>query len=174
MRAGRGAIDIKGSGSIGVFNVRKQPNSRMCFVCGRENPVGLKLEFYEDREANQVIAEVTIPDVYQGYPGVVHGGIVSTILDEISGRAVMMEAGDEELLATLHMSVRFRLPTPTETPLTAVGWLKHAGGVGAKVAGEIRLPDGTVTAECESLLSQRPPSFQEAWEDEKRYWTVDE
>ncbi|MGD9001662.1 MAG: PaaI family thioesterase [Anaerolineae bacterium] len=154
--------------------MRKQPNSRMCFVCGRQNPVGLSLVFSEDGESAQVKAEVTIADAYQGYPGVVHGGIVTAILDEVSGRAVMMEEGDDRLLATLRITVRFQQPTPTETPLTAVGWVEQIGGIGAKVAGEIRLPDGTVTAECESLLSEPPDSFKEAWEEEKRYWKVDE
>jgi uncharacterized protein (TIGR00369 family) len=144
----------------------------MCFVCGRENPVGLRLDFHEDHEAHQVKASVTVPDTYQGYPGVVHGGIVSTILDEISGRAVMMDQGHDRLFATLRMTVRFRRPTPTETPLTAVGWVRQIGGIGAKVAGEIRLPDGTVTADCEALLTEPPESFKEAWEDEMRYWKV--
>lgn len=152
--------------------MQRQPTSRMCFVCGRENPVGLKLEFYEDHAANQVRAEVTIPDQYQGYPGVVHGGIISTILDEVSGRAVMLEEGDEGLMATLRMTIRFRRPTPTETPLTAVGWVEQVSGVGARVAGEVRLPDGTVTAECESLLAEPPERFREAWEAEKPYWGV--
>jgi uncharacterized protein (TIGR00369 family) len=146
----------------------------MCFVCGRQNPVGLKLDFYEDHESNQIRAQFTVSDAYQGYPGVVHGGIVSTVLDEISGRAVMMDEGDDRLLATLRITVRFRQPTPTETPLTAVGWVRQIGGIGAKVAGEIRLPDGTVTAECESLLTEPPAYFEETWEDEKRYWKADE
>jgi len=153
--------------------VRKQPTSRMCFVCGRENPVGLKLEFYEDKRKDEVRATVTIPDQYQGYPGVVHGGVVSTILDEISGRAVMLEAGDDRLMATLRLTVRFRRPTPTETPLTAVGWLTQMGGIGAKAAGEIRLPDGTVTASCESLLAEPPEEFKEGWEQEKSYWRAE-
>jgi acyl-coenzyme A thioesterase PaaI-like protein len=144
----------------------------MCFVCGRQNPVGLRLDFYEDRKSHQVKAEITIPDAYQSYPGVVHGGIICTILDEVSGRAAMMEGGDDRLLATLRISVRFRHPTPTEAPLVAVGWVEHMSGIGARVAGEIRLPDGTITAECESLLTDPPASFKEAWEDEKRYWHV--
>jgi uncharacterized protein (TIGR00369 family) len=144
----------------------------MCFVCGRENPIGLGLEFYEDPAANQVRAEITIPDQYQGYPGVVHGGIISAILDEVSGRAVMLQEGDERLMATLRMTIRFRQPTPTETPLTAVGWVKQMGGVGAKVVGELRLPDGAVTADCESLLVEPPEHFKEGWEEEKPYWGV--
>lgn len=146
----------------------------MCFVCGRENPVGLKLQFYEEPEANQVRADIVIPDEYQGYPGVAHGGIVSTILDEISGRAAMMEEAGQRLLVTLRMTVRFRRPTPTESSLTAVGWLERKSGMGAKVAGEIRLADGTVTASCTSLLVEPPDVFKEAWREERPYWKVDE
>jgi uncharacterized protein (TIGR00369 family) len=155
-----------------AFNMDKQPNSRMCFVCGLQNPLGLKIAFYNDPEVEQVRAELTIPDVYQGYPGVVHGGIVAAILDEISGRAVMLHGSDEDLMATLRLTVRYRRPTPTETPLTAVGWVAQVGGVGARVAGEIRLADGTVTAECESVLANVPEEFYTRWEAEKPYWKV--
>ena len=153
--------------------MQKQATSRMCFVCGRQNPVGLKLDFYEDREAGHVKTDFIVQDDYQGYPGIVHGGIVSTILDEVSGRAVVMQEGDDRLLATLQLTVRFRRPTPTESPLTAVGWVEKTSGVGAKVAGEIRLPDGTVTASCQSLLVEPPEEFKETWEEEKLYWRVD-
>ncbi len=154
----------------GENTVPKQPTSRMCFVCGRENPVGLKLEFHEDEETNRVSADFAIPDQYQGYPGVVHGGIVATILDEVSGRAVMTQEGEDRLMATLRMTVRFRCPTPTGTPLTAVGWITRMGGLGARVVGEIRLRDGTVTADCESLLVDPPEHFKDGWEQEKAYW----
>lgn len=150
--------------------MHEQHSSRMCFVCGRQNPVGLKLTFYEDDEAHEVRVDFTVPEEYQGYPGVVHGGIVSAILDEVSGRAVMMADGEERLMATLRLSVRFRRPTPTETPLVAVGWVRRIGGIGAKVAGEIRLADGTVTADCESLLTDPPKEFRERWAEEKPYW----
>ena len=154
--------------------MRKQPNSRMCFICGRDNPAGLHLVFVEDHEAGVVRVEFTVPDRFQGYPGVVHGGIVAAILDEVAGRAVLLEGSDDDLMATLRLDVRYRGPTPTETPLVAVGWVERRSGMGAKVAGEIRLSDGTVTAECASTLANVPASFQEAWEAEKRHWHVDE
>lgn len=134
--------------------MRKQPNSRMCFLCGRQNPIGLKLDFYEDPEAGQVRVEFTVSDDYQGYPGVVHGG------------------SDEDLMATLKLTVRYRRPTPTETPLVAVGWVERMSGVGARVAAEIRLSDGTVTAECEATIGNIPEEFRLNWEQEKQYWKV--
>lgn len=152
--------------------MRKQPSSRMCFLCGRQNPVGLKLEFYEDAEARQVRAEFTVPDEYQGYPGVVHGGIVAAVLDETSGRAVMLGSSDDNLMATLRLTIRYRRPTPTKTPLIAVGWVERTSGIGARVAGEIRLPDGAVTAECEATVGNVPEEFRAEWEIEKQYWKV--
>jgi uncharacterized protein (TIGR00369 family) len=152
--------------------MKKQPNSRMCFLCGRQNPVGLKLDFYEDQEAEQVRVEFVVPDEYQGYPGVVHGGIVAAILDETAGRAVMVRGSDEDLFATLRLTVRYRCPTPTDAPLIAIGWVERMGGMGARVAGEIRLPDGTVTAECEATVASVPEEFRTDWEEEKQYWKV--
>ena len=152
--------------------MRKQPNSRMCFLCGRQNPVGLKLEFYEDAEAGLVRTEFSVPEEYQGYPGVVHGGIVAAILDETAGRAVMLGSSDENLMATLKLTVRYRRPTPVCTTLTAIGWVEKLSSVGAHVAGEIRLPDGTVTAECEAVLGTVPEEFRARWEPEKPYWKV--
>lgn len=154
------------------MNMRKQPNSRMCFLCGLQNPVGLKLTFYEDPQARQVQAECTVPAKFQGYPGVVHGGIVAAILDEVAGRAVMIDGRDENLMATLRLTVRFRRPTPTETLLTARGWVERAGGIGARATSEICLADGTVTAEGKVLLGPVPEEFRDRWEPEKKYWRV--
>ena len=65
-----------------------QPNSLKCFVCGLENPYGLHLRFF-DSEPGEVIAEVTVPEQFQGYPGIVHGGIIAAMLDEAAGRSQM-------------------------------------------------------------------------------------
>jgi uncharacterized protein (TIGR00369 family) len=146
----------------------------MCFICGRENPVGLHLAFYEDHEAEQVRIEFTVPDHFQGYPGVVHGGIVAAVLDELSGRSILLHGSDDDLMATLKLEIRYRRPTPTGTPLTGVGWVERLSGSGARVAGEIRLPDGSVTAECKTVLVHVPESFRTDWETEKLYWKVDE
>ncbi len=152
--------------------MNKQPNSRMCFVCGVQNPVGLHLAFYEDHEKERVIAHITVPETYQGYPGVVHGGIVAAILDEVAGRALLIHGSDEDLMVTLKMDIRYRRPTPVGVPLTAVGWVERPGNHRARVAGEIRLPDGTITAQAEMLLARPPDEFRAAWEPEKPYWKV--
>ncbi|TET55013.1 MAG: PaaI family thioesterase, partial [Anaerolineales bacterium] len=150
----------------------KQPNSRMCFICGLQNPVGLKLAFFEDPAEGQVRVDLTVPDRFQGYPGVVHGGIVTAVLDEVAVRAAMIETGHEQMMATAKMEIRFRQPTPTEEPLVAVGWVTRTSRVGTVARGEIRLADGTVTAECEALHMAVPAGMGARWEAEKEYWRV--
>lgn len=159
---------------IEEMKMDKQPASRMCFVCGRQNPFGLKLDIYTDAERREVRAEVTLGDNYQGYPGVVHGGIVSAILDEVSGRAVLLaeHGGPDNLMMTLKLEVRYRNPTPTNTPLVVVGTITKPGRSHARAHGEIRLPDGTVTAEADALLARPPESVRRSWEAEKEYWKV--
>jgi uncharacterized protein (TIGR00369 family) len=152
--------------------MRKQANSRSCFVCGRENDISLKMSWYEDHEARQVRATVTVPDHFNGYPGVVHGGIVAAILDETSGRAVMLEGGRDALMVSLKLEVIFRHPTPTDTPLTATGWVIKQSRSRAQVAAELRLPDGTLAAECKAVVVRPPRMILDKWETEKPFWRV--
>lgn len=151
----------------------RQPNSWGCFICGLHNPVGLKMVFEEDHERGRVYARVTVPDIYRSYPGVVHGGIVATILDETSGRALMIHTGDiNTFFATARIEVRYRQATPTDTPLMAVGWVERAGESRARVKGELRLEDGTLLASCESLIVRPQEAFLHGWAEEAPYWRV--
>jgi acyl-coenzyme A thioesterase PaaI-like protein len=150
-----------------------QPTSRMCFICGRDNPVGLHLQFYEDPVARQVIVPVVIPECYQSYPGIVHGGILATILDETAGRAVMMGFDEAPFWVTGKLEIRYRKPTPTETPLTIVGWVVKQRRRLAEVAGEVRLADGTVTAEASAIVVCPREGTLQAWEQEQEFWRVD-
>lgn len=150
----------------------KQPSSRTCFLCGRQNDIGLKMTWYNDREAGQVKATVIVPEYFNGYPGIVHGGIVAALLDETAGRAVLLDGDDRNLMVTAKLEVTFRHPTPTGEPLTVIGWVVQGGKERALVAGEIRLSDGTVTAQCKALLLRAPEEFFQRWEPERPYWRV--
>ncbi len=150
----------------------RQPNSRMCFICGLQNPIGLHMSIYSDPDDNCVFSTVIIPDHFQSYPGVVHGGIVATMLDEISGRATLLNGDDQNLMVTMKLEVKYRLPTPTQTPLRIVGRVVSMTETRAKVQGQIQLADGTITAECENLLVRPPEDFRTQWEAERPYWKV--
>lgn len=152
---------------------KPQPTSRMCFVCGRQNPVGLHLKFYEDHEEQRIVVPVSIPDTYQGYPGIAHGGILATILDETAGRAIMMGSEDAPFWVTAKLELRYRKPTPTETPLTIVGWVVKQRRRSAEVAGEVRLADGTVTVEASAVVVCPPEETMQEWEQEQAFWRVE-
>jgi acyl-coenzyme A thioesterase PaaI-like protein len=99
----------------------KQPNSRMCFICGLENPVGLHLHIYET-EPGVVESTYFAPDHFQGYPGVLHGGIVGAIIDEISGRAHMgSDPASPRFMFTAKLEVKYRRNVPVGKVLKIVG-----------------------------------------------------
>lgn len=126
----------------------------MCFVCGLENPAGLRLVFYETGPG-EVTATYTPPDQFQGYPGVLHGGIVASLLDEVGGRVVMI--GDHHhFMLTAKMEVKYRRPTPLGQALTVYGRLVKQRGRLALAHAELRLADGAVTAEAELTLADLP------------------
>jgi acyl-coenzyme A thioesterase PaaI-like protein len=153
----------------------QQPLSRDCFVCGVENPVGLRMRFTEHvSEAPgpvQVTAEYTVPAHYQGYPGVVHGGIIATMLDEVTSRTIFR--GDPpRFVVTARLSVRYRKPVPVETPLRLTGRVVEDKGRVISVAGEIFGPGGVLLAEAEALLVEVDASFFGDSELSSQNWRV--
>lgn len=148
----------------------RQPTSLQCFACGRNNPFGLKLEWFNNYDAKCVETTFTLDDNYCSYPGTVHGGILATILDETSGRAVLLDNNFERLMVTLKMEVVYKKNTPTNTPLKAIGRVLKDGGSRAQVEGEIILPDGTVSAKCTSILFKIPQAVKDKWGPEAEEW----
>ena len=120
----------------------------MCFVCGKDNPIGLKLKFRE--EDNKYISQFTAGPEHQSYDGIVHGGLISTLLDEIMA-GYLTAKGHHAV--TGRLEVRYRHPTPIGEPLTIIGWITRERGKLYEMAAEIQLPDGTVTAEGKSTLA---------------------
>ena len=148
----------------------RQPTSLQCFACGRNNPFGLKLEWFNNYDEKCVETTFTLDDNYCSYPGTVHGGILATILDETSGRAVLLNNDFERLMVTLKMEVVYKKNTPTNTPLKAIGRVLKDGGSRAQVEGEIILPDGTVSAKCTSILFKIPQAVKDKWGPEADEW----
>ena len=150
-----------------------QPTFRSCIVCGGENPVGLRVRWRNAPESGGVRGTVTVPDHFNGYPGVVHGGIVAALLDEAAGRTVLADGVFEDLMGTLKLEVVFRRPTPTGAPLEVVARLTRWGARRAEAVAELRLPDGTVAARGAAVLARPPEALSCRWEEERAYWTVE-
>lgn len=122
--------------------------NQWCFACGKLNPIGLKLDFRE--EDNTYITNFTAGPEYQSYDGIVHGGIVSTLLDEIMARYIHAKGVNA---VTARLEVRYRHPTPIGQELTVIGRIINQRGKMYEMAGEIRLPDGTVTAQGKAVIA---------------------
>lgn len=147
-----------------------QPNSRHCFVCGMRNPHGLQMRFYES-DPGEVIAEFTVPERFQGYPGIVHGGIVAAMLDEVASRA-QMGSEPTRFMYTARLDVRFRKNVPIGVPLRLVGRAVKSKSRTATSKGMIYSPDGEVLAEAEALLVDLPEEVLASADLEALGWKV--
>ncbi len=125
---------------------RKQPNSKMCFVCGIENRYGLRSFFYE-LDNNELLALFTPRQEHQGYPGRLHGGIAAAILDETIGRAVMIKEGFDCWWVTIQFTSRFRKGVPLDERIRVIARMTKIRGRIFEGSGEILARDGTVAVE---------------------------
>ena len=155
--------------------MNKQPNSRMCFICGKQNIAGVYVSFYEDDDGT-VLARFTGQEVHQGYPGRFHGGVLAGILDETLGRTIRIPYGDAVWGVTVELTTRYRKPVPIGVELRAVGRLVTDRLRAFESTGEILLPDDTVAVEAhgkfvklaDSGLAEFDPSVEEwrVWPDD--------
>jgi len=149
----------------------KQPNSRHCFVCGLENPVGLKLRIYQT-EPGVIETTYTAPAHFQGYPGVLHGGIAAALLDEISGRVHMGDPSAPRFMFTAKMEVKYRKNVPIGKPLKIVGKAGKSRGKMAEGWAGIYDESGALLAEATTLLINVPPDTLDVSILEKLGWKV--
>ena len=87
-----------------------------CFVCGDHNNIGLKARFfYKD---NLAVTEILADERFEGYKGIYHGGIISTILDEAMIKAILAEG---KFAVTAEITVRFHVPIKIGDKLRIIG-----------------------------------------------------
>jgi acyl-coenzyme A thioesterase PaaI-like protein len=77
-------------------------------------------------------------------------------------------------MVTAKLEVSYKKPTPTDVPLTVIGRVIEQRKKSARVEGEIRLADGTLTATCTAIVVMPPQEFLNQWDEEKRFWYVNE
>ena len=119
----------------------------MCFGCGKDNPIGLKLNFEWDGKTAK--AEFTPNEFYQGWPGIIHGGIIACILDEAISYASFF-AGMNSVLAK--MEVRLRRTAMINEPLVITGSIIEKKRRLVRAGATIVLKDGTPVAEAKATL----------------------
>jgi acyl-coenzyme A thioesterase PaaI-like protein len=116
-------------------------DDRMCFVCGSENPIGLHLPFTLD--GDDCVIEFAPAKVHEGWGGVMHGGLISTLLDEVMTR-VCWEKGFPSV--TAQMEMRFKKPVEIGSKTVTRGRIEKHRGRLLNCSAEMTLADGTVVA----------------------------
>lgn len=119
-----------------------------CFGCGPANPSGLHLEFFLDGDRS-VVCLPTVPHTFEGPVGLLHGGVIATLLDEVMSKSVSARG----LTAmTRHMEVDYLRPVPSLTPLRLEGRVTRSEG--RKHWSEARILDaqGNLLAQSTGLF----------------------
>jgi len=129
----------------------------MCFICGLENPAGLHLHFYETGPG-VIETTYTAPDHFQGYPGVLHGGIVAALLDEVSSRTQIGSSPQSpRFMFTAKLEVKYRGNVPIGKLLKIVGKAGKTKSRSAEAwAGIYKAETGELLAEGNTLLIEVP------------------
>ena len=147
-----------------------QPNSKFCFACGLANEFGLKMKFHNSGPG-EVTAEYLVQEQYQGYPGVVHGGVVAAMLDEVTART-HLGGENPRFMYTARLNIRYRKNVPVGKPLRLVGKIGKSKRKAATATGEIYGPNGDLLAQAEALLIDIPEEVIESVDIEALGWKV--
>ncbi|MEA3345296.1 MAG: PaaI family thioesterase [Chloroflexota bacterium] len=120
----------------------------MCFGCGKDNPAGFHLRFHQ--EDGEAVAEFVPDERYQGWEGIMHGGLISTLLDEAIGYAAYYRGIIP--IVTARMEVRFHRPIPIGQKVLIRAKIIQARRKLADAQATVKLADGPMAAEATALL----------------------
>ncbi len=123
-------------------------DNHRCFVCGKHNPDGLHLDF-EPEGTMGLRTTCVIPERFQGFAGIAHGGILATILDECMVNTVWLRG---VAAVTARLEVRLRRPVRLGERVTFRAEVRRESAKGFEVAARAELDDGTAVAEGRALL----------------------
>ena len=115
-----------------------------CFACGMENPIGLHLKF--DFDGERITTRKILPREFQGYDGVAHGGIISTMLDETMCKFIAAKYHERAL--TGRLEIRYKFPTPVEQELKISAWEESQRRNIITTRATVETQDGSITAEA--------------------------
>lgn len=124
--------------------ISKQSNSRMCFVCGLDNNIGLKAEFY-NMEDGSVMCPFQFSEKHQSVPGRAHGGLIATMLDELGARSLWTQS-KEKFCVTMSIEVKYRKPVPYDQNLIGKAKIERETQTFATVNAQIFDEFGTLLA----------------------------
>jgi len=120
-----------------------------CFGCGQLNPYGLRLRFFLNEDGG-VSAPWTPTREHEGFTGISHGGIITTVLDEVMGWALYQR---DIWAVTGRLNVSFRKPVEIGDPTIATAWITSDSGRKLDLTAEVRRQsDGLLLAEATAVF----------------------
>ena len=132
---------------------RGRPDADFCFVCGPENPIGLRIAFRIEGEVCR--AEFTPAGDHQGFDGITHGGILYSALDDVMANWFFLRG---VRAVTAKCRVRYLEPVPTGTPLRLESRMRMRKGRLAVLEGQaLRREDGCLMTEAEGTYAVSEP-----------------
>ena len=149
----------------------KQPNSKMCFVCGLKNKFGLNASFYET-DNNELIALFKPCQEHQGYPGRLHGGIAAAILDETIGRTITTGKDNEIWGVTLEFNIKYKKPIPLDEEIKVVAKLTFEDKKLFEGTGKIELSNGDIAATAQGKYLRLPIEKIADFDRDTNEWKV--
>lgn len=127
----------------------KQHNSRMCVICGLDNEYGVKAPFYS-MEDGSVMTVFSFKPEHQSYPGRVHGGVISAMLDEMGLRALWAKEQNEDSFGvTMTLDTKYRKPVPYDQKILGRGEIVKDTGRFFVTHASVMDLEGNVLAEAD-------------------------
>lgn len=118
----------------------------MCFACGKDNPIGLRIEFHYDGDVCR--AEFTPNENHVGWEDTVHGGIIYSALDDVTANVLYRQGRKAH---TARCEVRYREPLRVGETICLKGWIEKERGRLVVLRGSaVRIADSAVVADCEA------------------------
>jgi uncharacterized protein (TIGR00369 family) len=129
------------------------PTYLKCIVCGRDNHRGLNIRFRV--EGSEIRSEVPFDDEFCGYKGIVHGGILTAVLDEAMGWAASYST--RRMCHAAELTIRFVRPTRAGEKVDVVARLERDRRRIIEASGEIQTTDGEVLVKGTGKFMPLPP-----------------
>jgi uncharacterized protein (TIGR00369 family) len=121
-----------------------EPNpTNVCFGCGGGNARGMQLTFEQDDAARKIIGRFRLGAEYQGAFGIIHGGVIAVVLDEVMGKVCRFRG---VRAVTAEMNIEYLKPVWVDTDLVVEGYEKEMSGRNLHLVGEIKDASGQVLA----------------------------
>ncbi len=119
----------------------------MCFACGTDNPIGLKIRFELDADG-RCVGAFTANENHVGYENTVHGGIIYAALDDVMANVLYLQ---RKKAHTARCEIRYRRPLEVGQTVDLFGWIESERRRLVVLKGEARLRDGgDLVADCEA------------------------